>query len=77
MSICLNCSRPMFGSTEIERGVCSGCVRPISRRPLVKALSYVCQQCGREERQSVMGRPRVYCPSCSTATARRHRAKAR
>jgi hypothetical protein len=89
MASCRECGLPLLGDVEPERGVCSLCSptelseatrQPALRRTkgtlLVKRKTYICQQCGTVGIQTRRGRPRTFCPSCSTSTARRHRASA-
>ena len=87
-SFCRECGTILLGDREPELGVCGVCgpaellndkpepLRRSRRRLLVKSKRYTCQQCGTVGIQTRRGRPRTFCPSCSTSTARRHRASA-
>jgi rubrerythrin len=73
----------LLGDREPAVGVCEPCSRPPEPRGATGAMrgrlrrkrrTYVCQQCGTSGIQPVRGKPRTFCPACSTSTARRHRA---
>jgi hypothetical protein len=69
----------LLGDREPQAGICYSCLNPPPprRRPRKKPSTYVCQQCGVIKAHRVRGRPRTYCPPCSTSTARRRRQQAR
>jgi hypothetical protein len=84
-SYCRDCGTMLLGDVEPTTGVCWSCALPPEvrpkrtstwRRPLKKALTYVCQACGAEGEQGRMGRPRLFCPSCDDRVSRRRRARA-
>jgi DNA-directed RNA polymerase subunit M/transcription elongation factor TFIIS len=91
MATCRECGELLLRDVEPQRGVCGQCSPTETSTPtrqralrrtkkgalLVKKKHYTCQQCGVTGIQPRRGKPRTYCPRCSTSTARRHRAQAR
>jgi predicted RNA-binding Zn-ribbon protein involved in translation (DUF1610 family) len=65
---CTRCGTILYGDREPFAGVCGTCSRPPLRRRRRlrrKLRTYVCRQCGTAGVQTVMGRPREFCESCS------------